>query len=308
MTVAMQPVADRKLLGASLIVIAVFMMSVQDALVKHYSGDLSLWQIFTLRGVLAIPLLLLVAMFMRQQQGIWRGAMQKWALIRSVFMVLMYISLYAAIPFLSLSVIAAGFYTGPIFVTLLSAFLLGEPVSRRGWLAIAVGFIGVLVILQPGGDAFTAWALIPVFGGLMYALTNVTTRSKCQTMPMAALALSLTVMLLLLGAVFSLILYFWQGSGDAAEQLPFLLGGWSETGWSQWLLFLVLAFLTIGISITLVGAYQVAPPPLVATFDYSYLVFVGVWDFLFFNTVPSITTLCGMLLIIAAGLLVTIKR
>ncbi len=308
MTAATQSAADRKLLGISLIVIAVFMMSVQDALVKHYSGDLSLWQIFTLRGVLAIPLLLLVAMLMRQQQNIWQDAIQKWALIRSAFMVLMYISLYAAIPFLSLSVIAAGFYTGPIFVTLLSAFVLGEPVTRRGWLAIGMGFCGVLVILQPGGDAFTAWALIPVFGGLMYALTNVTTRSKCQTMPMAALALSLTVMLLLLGAVFSLILYYWQGFGGAAEQLPFLLGQWSETGWTQWLLFLVLAFLTIGISITLVGAYQVAPPPLVATFDYSYLVFVGVWDFLFFNTAPNVTTLCGMLLIIAAGLLVTVKR
>ena len=308
MTAAIQPATDRKLLGVSLIVIAVFMMSVQDALVKHYSGDLTLWQIFTLRGVLAIPLLLLVAVLMRQQQNIWRDAVQKWALVRSVFMVLMYISLYAAIPFLSLSVIAAGFYTGPIFVTLLSAFVLGEPVTPRGWVAIGMGFCGVLVILQPGGDAFTAWALVPVFGGLMYALTNVTTRSKCQTMPMAALALSLTVMLLLLGAVFSLILYSWQGAGEAVAELPFLLGQWSEAGWAQWLLFLVLAFLTIGISITLVGAYQVAPPPLVATFDYSYLVFVGVWDFLFFNSVPSVTTLCGMLLIIAAGLLVTVKR
>ncbi len=308
MTAAVQPDADRKLLGVSLIVIAVFMMSVQDALVKHYSGDLSLWQIFTLRGVLAIPLLLLVAVFMRQQQGIWRGALQKWALIRSVFMVLMYISLYAAIPFLSLSVVAAGFYTGPIFVTLLSAFLLGEPVSRRGWLAIAIGFIGVLVILQPGGDAFTGWALIPVFGGLMYALTNVTTRSKCQTMPMAALALSLTVILLVLGSGFSLVLYSWQGFTGLADQMPFLFGLWSEIGWAQWLLFLVLAFLTIGISITLVGAYQVAPPPLVATFDYSYLVFVGVWDFLFFETVPNAMTLCGMLLIISAGLLVTVRR
>lgn len=307
MTAAIQPVADRKLLGVSLIVVAVFMMSVQDALIKHYSGDLSLWQIFTLRGLLAVPMLLLVAAFMGQQRGIWQEALQGWSLVRSLFMTLMYISLYAAIPFLSLSVVAAGFYTGPIFVTLLSAFVLKEPVSLRGWLGIFTGFAGILVILQPGSDSFSLWALVPVFGGLMYALANITTRSKCQTMSMSALALSLSLALLLLGILISLALMVWSGA-ELSREMPFLLGLWTEVGIAQWGLFLVLALLTIGISITLVGAYQMASPPLVATFDYSYLVFVVIWDYAFFALSPELTTVTGMLMIIGAGVLVTLKR
>lgn len=154
----------------TLIVTAVFMMSIQDALFKYFSADLSLWQVFTLRGLFALPLLFIVALVQGQQRKIWSSALRKWPLLRSLFMTLQFIAFYSAIPFLSLSTVAAGIYTGPVFVTLLSAYAIGEPVGARGWIAIAIGFTGVLVILQPGTDAFTFWTVLPVLGGFFWSL------------------------------------------------------------------------------------------------------------------------------------------
>ena len=291
-------------LGVTLIVTAVFMMSIQEALFKLFSADLSLWQVFTLRGLLAVPLLIAVAAFQGSHHDIWSTALRKWPLLRAVFMTLQFIATYSAIPFLSLSTIAAGVYTAPVFVTLLSAYAIGEPVGGRGWIAIALGFTGVLFVLQPGTDAFTLWAVLPVFGGFLYALTNVTARSKCQDVPSAAMALSVNLALLLAGAMATGVILVWQPAETLVGLYPYLFSGWSAIDATAWLVVAVLAVLVVAIQMGLAGAYQSAPPSIVATFDYSYLIFVAVWDYLIFATAPNALAAFGILLIVAAGLLV----
>jgi len=284
------------------------MMSIQDSLFKYFSDDQSLWQIITLRGLIAIPLLTIFATIKNQHHNLWIYAFKKWSLLRSLFMTLMFLSMYTAMPFLNLSVIAAGIYTAPIFVTLLSAHVIGEPVSRQGWIAIIMGFSGVMIILQPGTDAFNLWTIVPVFGGFLYALSNVTTRSKCQTLPVVSLALSLNLVLLLTGAVLSVIMQFWQPAGELIGSYPYLFDCWSDMGIAEWILIILLAILVIGIGMTLAGAYKSAQPSIVATFDYSYLIFVAIWDYLFFSNTPTGMTVLGMLLIVCAGLLVINRR
>ncbi len=305
MTTDIQARPDRTIQGVILIVLAVFMMSVQDALFKHFSNDLSLWEIYTLRGLIALPLFFIVALIQGQHKNLWGHALRKWSLVRALFMTLMLTSFYAAIPFLSLSTIAAGFYTSPVFVTLLSAFALREPVGSRGWIASFMGFSGVLFILQPGSDAFTFWTVVPVLGGFFYALSNITTRSKCQNEPVTALSLSVSLVLLLMGILMSGVILLWQPTEQLISRFPYLLSDWSEVSQLNWLIITLLAALLVGIGMALAGAYQATRPSIVATFDYSYLIFAALWDYLFFSTVPSVLTVFGMILIICAGLLVT---
>lgn len=295
---------DRVNLGITLIVIAVFMMSIQEAVFKLFSADLSLWQIFTLRGILALPLLLVISVIQGHRRSVWREALSKWPLLRSLFLTLMFIAMYSAIPLLNLSTVAAGLYTAPVFVTLMSAYIIGEPVGVRGWVAIAMGFGGVLAILQPGADAFSLWAILPVFGGFLYALSSITTRSKCQTVSPAALALSLNLALLLAGVVISFILLYWPPANELTTSYPFLFANWSVINASEWGVMLLLAGFTVAVGMMLAAAYQSAPPPTVATFDYSYLIFMALWDILFFSTALDGKTTIGILLIISAGLLV----
>ena len=67
-----------------------------------------------------------------------------WAYVRSLLLMLMWLAFYAALSMLSLPVVAAANYTAPLFITLFSAMIVGEPVGLRGWIAIVMGFVGVL--------------------------------------------------------------------------------------------------------------------------------------------------------------------
>ncbi len=295
---------DRISLGITLMLATTLMMSIQEAIFKLFSTSFTLWQIFTLRGLFAVCLLLLIARVYGLKGRLLQEVFSKGALLRSFYMTLMFIAMYGALPFLHLATAAAGIYTAPVFVTLMSAYAIGEPVKLRGWLAIALGFAGVLVILQPGSDVFSFWALLPVFGGFLYALSNITTRSLCQGISLPALALSLNLALFATGIIVSLVMSVWQPPGSLVESSPFLFNGWADIDISGWLILILLAAFTVAIGMSLAGAYQVAPPATVATFDYSYLIFMVLWDFVFFSTAPSVATITGMLMIIAAGLLV----
>ena len=293
---------DRTLFGVAMIVLAVFLMSFQDAVIKLASTDLSLWQVFVIRSLIAMPILLVIALASGAADRLLPRSFG-WSLLRSVLLVGMYVFLYAAVPVLSLSVVAAAFYTGPLFITVLSVLIAGEPVGARRWIAVTVGFAGVLVILQPGTDGFTLIAVLPVLSGLFYALAAITTRMKCLDDSPMSLALSLNLVLLGVGALASVAIIVWQPTAIEAGTYPFMLGHWAEMGAREWLVVGLLAVLIVGIGITLAQAYQAASPVVVATFDYSYLVFAAIWSYVIFSEPPAAGTILGMSLIVGAGLM-----
>ncbi len=293
---------DRPVFGAAMIVIAVFLMSLQDAIIKFSSTELTLWQVFVLRSALAIPVLAALSMS-SGRVGRLIPIHPGWAALRSVALVLMYVSIYAAVPVLSLAVVAAAFYTGPLFITLLSVLIGGESVGPRRWFAVSLGFLGVLVILQPGTDSFTALALLPVLSGFFYAVAAILTRTRCAQESPMSLALMLNVALLLAGLFATGAIGLYGPVAEKAAAYPFLLGPWTDLDASGLLLIGVLTLLIVAIGVTLAQAYQAASPVVVATFDYSYLVFAALWSLIIFAEPPTGTTLAGMAMIAGAGMI-----
>jgi len=275
-------------------------MALADAVIKYASSDFPLWQIFVVRSLVAVPMLSVIALC--ANAGI-RPKSLPWAIARGLLLAFMYVAIYAAIPLLSLSVIAAALYTGPIFVALLSACVIGEPVGVRGWAAVLLGFAGVLVILRPHTDAFSFYMLLPVIAGLFYALAAVITRAKCPHEKPLALAVMLNLCILAVGLLATFIVAWLPAQVNAVY--PFLLGNWIVMGAHEWRLMALLAGLIVIIGIGLAKAYQSAPPSVIATFDYAYLLFAAFWGFVFFAERPDLQTVTGMLMIALAGWLVT---
>src|SRR5262249_36724298 len=148
--------------------------------------------------------------------------------------------------------------TAPLFITLFAALILGETVGLRRWAAIAIGFIGVLVILRPGTDAFSWSTLLPILSALFYALAAIVTRTKCCNERPLALSLALNLSFLFTGAIASGAIVLWAPAAGTVEMNPFLLGRWSHMGLREWGLIAFLAVLIVAVSSGVAKAYQCA--------------------------------------------------
>jgi drug/metabolite transporter (DMT)-like permease len=299
----MQP--DKTAQGIVIILASVCMMSFNDAMVKLVSSDLTVWQVFFARSLFAIPVLLLICRITKVSLTL---KAPKWTAFRSFLLILSWIVFYASLPVLSLSVAAVAMYTNPIFTALLSALLIGEPVSKRQWIGVLLGFLGVLVILKPGTDAFSWFTLLPLLGAVLYSSAMILTRSKCQDEAPLNLALNLHVAFLVTGLLVSTVLFLVGLDMATKNSFPFLFGDWFSMALEHWGLMAFLGLLSAVFFVGVARAYQIAPPSIIGTFDYGYLVSAVIWGLVFFSEKPDLLTISGMILITVAGFLVAISK
>ena len=284
------------------IVLAVFSLSLGDAIIKTISANFNIWQIFVYRSLVLAPLLVvLVKLRYPGVALIPRNAF--WVTVRSLMLTLMWVIYYLSLPNIDLSVAAAAYYTSPLFITLFAALFIGDRVGRVGWVAVILGFAGVLVMLRPQAGLFNAYALLPIGAAILYALAMILTRTKCRDENPFVLSLALNIAFCGVGAAAALVIQVWQPSASTIDVYPFLLGSWAPMGITEWLAIAVLATAILFGSVGAAIAYQAGPPSLVATFDFSYLAFAALWGLVFFAEVPDALTALGMAMIVAAGLL-----
>jgi len=290
--------ADNLPLAVSVIVFTVFALSLGDALIKFTSNNFVLWQIFILRSVIAIPCLVLFMLF-RAGALLYFPTSLSWTAIRSLLLVSMWVIYYIALPHVQFSVAAAAYYTLPIFITLFSAALTGDKVSGLKWVAVGLGFIGVLLILKPNTNAFNWYALLPLLSAVLYALAMILTRTKCRDEQPLVLALALNITFVLVGAIAA---WFVSGLADEMRQ-GFVLGEWNPMGSAQWLSMTLLATAVLIGSVGTVIAYQNAPSSVIGIFDFAYVGFAVLWSVVFFDELPDAFSMLGIALIVLSGLL-----
>lgn len=151
---------DNVRLAVAVIVATSLALSLGDAVIKLISADFVLWQIFVLRSVIAIPILIAVVRLRFRAASLVPRRLG-WVALRSLMLTLMWVAYYAALPHLALGIAAAAYYTLPIFITLFAALFIGDRIGPLGWGAVLLGFVGVLLILKPEADGFNGYALLP---------------------------------------------------------------------------------------------------------------------------------------------------
>ena len=293
---------DNIALAVSAILFTVFALALGDALIKRSSADFTLWQIFVIRSAIAIPVLVAVVK-LRYEDVSLKPHYVYWTALRSLMLTFMWVAYYTALPHVDLSVAAAAYYTLPIFITLFAALFIGDTIGAKGWVAVFLGFCGVLLILKPQADDFNAYALLPIISAILYALAMIITRTKCRNENVLVLSIALNVSMISVGVLVTLLIWLWDPSNAETASYPFLLGQWTSMEQKEWL---TMGLLTTAIIIGSVGAaiaYQAGPSSIVATFDFAYVAFAAGWGFVFFAEVPDPITVTGMVLIVGAGVL-----
>lgn len=286
---------DNPPLAATLMVGSLFMLALQDALIKFTSAEISIWHFQFFRAAFNMALLFV---FLRGLPPLPKniGAVA----LRSVLLTAAMVCFFSGVPFLSLADIAAGLYVFPLFVALLSRIILGESVGPRRVIAIVAGFTGTLLILKPGTESFTLISLMPVGAALFYACTILTTRKLCREESPLTLAFGVSISFLVLGGL-GLVVFGFQPFDEYARSWPYLFTGWTTVElWIYGLIFLC-STLNLTANIGLAKAYQSAEASWLAPFDYSYLVFATLWGFLIWRDIPDGLMFTGMILIAGAG-------
>lgn len=277
-------------------------LSLQDALIKMASNQTTLWQLQSFRAMINVVLVWTISRRMMPGLSL-RPRRIGVVTMRSLFQVGALTLFFGGAPFLTLAQMAGGLYTFPLFVGLFG-LVVGEAVGPRRIIAIMAGFIGTLLVLQPGGSGFSLVALMPVGAGFCYALFVVTTRRLCRDESPLALVLSANIIISAAGLAGMLIIPWLPVSDVLRSQYPFLL-----TTNEKLVVFVVVVILscsvlnTIG-NLCLSKAYQSADSSFLAPIDYSYLLFATAWGVILFGDIPAMTTVIGLLLIASAGLFV----
>ncbi|MCR9255211.1 MAG: DMT family transporter [Alphaproteobacteria bacterium] len=295
---------DNVPLGVGTILATVFALSFGDALIKAVGAGASfgIWQLFAVRSLLALPVLLGAALLMfgagalRPQSLFWIG-------IRSALLVAMWIAYYVSLPLLPLPVAAAAYYTLPLFIVVFAALFGGETVGPVQWLAVAIGFLGVLTILRPGGDSFQAAALLPILAAMLYAVAMILTRTHCRNEHPVTLALGLNAMFISIG-----VAGLGYGAMRPEAMTGFLDAEFVPMAFEEWRSLVILAALLIVASVGTAIAYQAAPASTVGTFDFAYVAFALIWGLVIFDEHPDALGLLGIGLIVGAGVIAVRRR
>ena len=281
------------------VILGAGVFSFGDAVIKFVSLKMVLWQILTLRSAIIIPVLILLCYFGKTIIPI-QPKRKGWTLVRSMLMVLMWLTYYGALIYLPVTVAASVYYTMPLFLALFSAALIGEKVSKGGWIAVVLGFLGVLIVIQPDQNEFNLFSLLPLASAIFFALAMIITRKILQSEHPLALTLNLQYSFFITGLIGTVVASLFDVQ-DVSNEVSFFTNSWKMLGSFEWLVVVVLAIIIAVGNILTSIAYQNGQPAMIGTLSFSYIPFLGVWGFLFFNEVPSLTTITGVILVIIAG-------
>ncbi len=276
--------------GILLMLLAMLMFSVNDVMGKWLVGSYSVAQLMAIRSISA--LVVLMPFLLRDGLSqVWQADRAGLQFIRAALLVLEGFGFYAAVSYLPLADVVTYWLAAPIYVAALAPSVLGEKVSGQVWAAIAVGFAGVLVALEPSKATLTPEAGIAVLGSLAFAGAMLLGR-KLRSTPDAVM-----VAWQILGALIA-----------SAVILSFDLNAWKPTPARDLAALCLLGVVAMAAHVLVNRALKNAEAAVVMPYQYSLLVWAIVFGAIFFGDTPRATILGGAALIVIAGLFIARMR
>jgi drug/metabolite transporter (DMT)-like permease len=275
-------IRQERLAGMAAMLTGVAAFALMDAGLKLLTAHYSAVQVAALRGLCALPVVFMWALY---AGGAGQLIRVRWPLhlVRGLLSVAMMISFTYGLKELSLARAYSLFFIAPMLIAVLSIVVLNERVHRAQWLAIGIGFAGVLIVLKPDTAGFGWAGSLAILGtAFCYALSSVLVRIIGRTDSTQSMIFWMTCMLAI--GTTALALPDWQPLMTA--HYPILLGVALTGAVGQW-----------GIT----EAFKHAPAASVAPLEYSGLAWVLIIDLLVWSVLPSWRTLAGAAVIIGSG-------
>ena len=271
-------------LGILLMIITTIVFASQDGLSKYLATEYNVYMVVMMRYWFFAAFV--ISMSSRRTGGIKRVAKTKSPILqifRSVILVAEMCITILAFTLLGLAETHAIFASYPLIIAMLSGPILGEYVGWRRWLAISVGFIGILIILNPGNGIFSPYALVPLAGAILFALYGLLTRYVGQYDN-------------------SSTSFFWTGVVGSIAMTVVGLNFWDPVSKSDWSIMLLLSASGVVGHYLLIKCYEVAEASAVQPFAYLQLIWASMIGIIIFGEQITTNVLIGACIIVGAGL------
>ena len=293
--------------GVSFLVLAMLILSIQNIAVKWIGGDYSVLEIVTFRSLVALPCTLLFYRY-EGRRGLPTTQQHKLEYVRGIFLFLSYTTHMMGLAALMLADIESIRYSGPLMITFLSVVMLGEKVGPRRWLALIVGFIGVLLIVRPGSATFNLGSIFILISVLFYALNVVTTRKLQTTDGSATMAYYSSLVYLVAAFILSPLAIIVGEPPNAHPSIAFLFRAWAMPTLLDWSIMSGLGLVWAGGMYFIARAYSAAQASVAAPFEYVSLPINMMWGFVIWHEIPTVMTLAGAFLTLFSGLYVLYRE
>tara|TARA_B110000003_G_scaffold5011_1_gene5349 strand:+ start:20758 stop:21549 length:792 start_codon:yes stop_codon:yes gene_type:complete len=213
----------------------------------------------------------------------------QWHFLRAVLSIIAMYGFFYGITKMPLVNTLTLVFIAPLIVTALSPTLLKEKVGWRRWIAVILGFIGVLIILRPGNGTFSLASLSVVASAFAYALLAITARKLASTE--STIAMSVYVLV-----------------GPLIASLFFLSNNYNPPTKSAWIIFFLAGVASVGVWLGYISAYKKSSPLVLAPFEYVALIGAAIAGYLIWDEIPDRYVVLGAFIIICSGIFVAYRE
>jgi len=270
--------------AALFVVIAMSMITTNDAIIKHITEVFNVGQIMFLRGAL-ICVIFACVMRLRGQPVFQRRSLHRWSLYRALFELCATLFFLTGLSLLPIAVASTLGFSSPIFLALLAAIVLKEKVGLDRWLIILIGFAGVLLITNPFA-AGASWAVIfPIACAFFVALRDIAIRYVPNDLPSTQVAFTNAWVVMIGGGLYSI----YQGWGEADLQ------------WYLWFIALGIALYS-GYLFLIIGS-RLGELSFIGPFKYVSILLALIYGYLIWDETPTLTMLAGAAIIVISGII-----
>ena len=293
--------------GIFFILIAMIVFSVQDGIMKHIYNFVSLYEIYLIRTVVSFVLILLF-LIITKKPIVFKSQYPLLTFTRVILFFFGFSSFYVSLTVLPLGTATALFFVTPFLITIFAHFFLKEEIGLRRWSAVVVGFIGVYVTLNPDFSNFNYLSLLPILCALCYSLSMIIIKKTSEKDSVYTQTFTFYIGAIIISIIFYFIIGDGQYNVSDHPASQFIFREWFVDFNSNILLMTATGVTATIAFLFLFTAYSIASPAVVSPFEYSILFWSPLIGWLYFDEIPSLNTVVGILIIVSSGVYIFMRE